>query len=92
MSVAERMRAKLTAAFAPTRLDIRDDSERHAGHTGHHPGGESHFEIVIVADAFAGQPRVARHRKVYEVLAQELAGGVHALALRTLTSAEDGAA
>ena len=89
MSVAATMRAKLTARFAPLRLDIVDDSHRHAGHAGARPGGETHFAVVLVSAAFSGMGRVARQRLVYETLADELAGGVHALALTTLAPEED---
>jgi BolA protein len=89
MTMADRMRQKLTAAFAPTRLDIIDDSHRHAGHAGAREGGETHFTVEIVAAAFAGKSRVERQRLVYATLAAELQERVHALALRTLTPAED---
>ena len=89
MSVADTIRRKLTERFAPTRLDIIDDSHRHAGHAGARPGGESHFTVTVVSDAFAGMNRVARQRLVYETLSDELAGPVHALALSTLTPAEE---
>lgn len=88
MRVADSIRAKLTDAFAPVRLDIIDESHQHAGHAGARPGGESHFAVEIVSDAFAGQSRVARQRLVYGALADELAGPVHALRLTTLTAAE----
>jgi BolA protein len=89
MSVADTIRRKLTERFQPARLDIVDDSARHAGHAGAQPGGETHFDVTIVSDAFAGMNRIARQRLVYETLADEIAGGVHALALRTLTPEED---
>ena len=89
MSVAETMRVKLSERFAPTRLVIVDDSERHAGHAGARPGGETHFTVTIVSPAFAGLNRVARQRLVYGTLAAEIAGGVHALSLTTLTPDED---
>ena len=89
MSVAETMRDKLTERFKPVRLDIIDDSQRHAGHAGAQPGGQTHFDVTIVSDEFAGLGRVARQRLVYETLAEEIAGGVHALALRTLAPEED---
>jgi BolA family transcriptional regulator, general stress-responsive regulator len=88
MRVAERIRAKLTAALQPTRLVIRDDSERHAGHAGARPEGETHFHVEIVSAAFAGDSRVARQRRVYALLAEEMAGPIHALALATLTPEE----
>ena len=64
---------KLTGRFVPTRLEIIDDSHRHAGHAGARPGGETHFTVTIVSDAFTGLSRVARQRLVYETLAEELA-------------------
>lgn len=81
-SVAQRIRNKLDAAFGPERLDIVDDSASHAGHAGARPGGESHFRLEITAAAFAGKTRVERQRMVYAVLADELAGPVHALEVR----------
>lgn len=89
MPIAERIRAKLEAALQPTRLAIADDSHRHAGHAGARPGGESHFRLEIVSAAFAGQSRLMRQRTVYALLAEELAGPVHALQLTTLTPEED---
>ena len=89
MSVAARIETKLTAALQPTRVKVIDESELHKGHAGHRPGGQSHFRVEIVSAAFDGQSRVARQRRVYEILAAELEAGVHALALRTLTPAED---
>jgi BolA protein len=89
MTVAQRIHAKLAAAFQPSRLAVHDDSHRHAGHAGARPEGETHFRIEIVAAAFAGQSRVARQRTVYAVLAEELAGPVHALQLTTLAPGED---
>ncbi len=80
--VADTIQAKLMEAFAPTVREITDDSARHAGHAGHSGGGESHFTVTIVSPAFAGLSRVARQRAVYTVLAEELAGPVHALSVR----------
>ena len=90
MKIAERIRQKLDATFHPARLEIHDDSHLHAGHhAGAHAGEETHFRVEIVASAFAGQNRVARQRRVYAILAEELAGGVHALQLSALTPEED---
>jgi BolA protein len=89
MHVAERIRLKLVQGLQPTRLDIHDESHRHAGHSGARPEGETHFHVEIVSTAFAGQSRVARQRQVYALLAEELSGPVHALALTTLTPDED---
>lgn len=90
MQVRAAIERKLTQGLAPLRLDVIDDSGRHVGHAGHKPGGETHFRIEIVADAFAGKSRVERHRLVNALLAEELAGPVHALQLATLTPAEAG--
>jgi BolA family transcriptional regulator, general stress-responsive regulator len=87
-AIFETIQHKLTAAFAPTRLEIQDDSDRHAGHAGARPGGESHFNVLIEAEAFAGTPKVVRQRMVYKALADELAGPVHALSLKALAPGE----
>lgn len=89
MTVAETMRDKLTRRFAPLRLEIVDESHRHAGHAGARPEGETHFSLTIVAPEFAGLSRVARQRLVYQALADELATRVHALSVTTRTPAED---
>jgi BolA family transcriptional regulator, general stress-responsive regulator len=89
MSVADTIRTKLTDRFAPTRLDIEDQSHLHAGHEGARPGGETHFAVTIVSAAFTGHTRVARQRLVYQTLAAELATQVHALSLTTLAPEED---
>ncbi len=82
------MEAKLTAAFAPERLEIINESHLHAGHhhgDDHHAAfdgsGETHFRVRIVSVAFAGMSRIARHRAINEALKEELMTGVHALAL-----------
>jgi BolA protein len=87
--VADTIRAKLSAGLQPTRLDIVDESHRHAGHAGARHEGESHFQVAIVAAAFAGQSRVARQRLVYALLAEELRTDIHALSLTTLTPDEE---
>jgi BolA protein len=89
MQIADTIRRKLTAGLAPLRLDIVDESHKHAGHAGWRPGGETHFRVEVVAAAFEAKSRVARQRMVYDLLAEELADRVHALALKTLTPAED---
>lgn len=81
---ADRIRAALDAALAPVHLVLEDDSHKHAV-----PSGQgSHWNALIVSAAFEGRPAVARHRAVYAALSAELAGGLHALALTTLTPAE----
>ena len=89
--VQAAMRRKLAKALAPERLDIVDDSARHAGHVGARPEGETHFNVEIVSARFAGLARVARQRLVHKVLEAELQSRVHALALKTLTPEEDAA-
>ena len=91
--IATIIREKLVSALSPTLLELEDDSWRHAGH--HHeggmdakPGGESHFNLTVVSDRFEGQGRVARQRTINALLAEELAGPVHALSIRALTPAE----
>lgn len=86
--ITEAITRKLTDAFQPTRLEVVDDSERHRGHAGHREGGESHFNVLIEAPAFAGVPRVMRQRRVYAALAEELAGPVHALSLKAVAPGE----
>lgn len=88
MKVADSIRAKLTGALAPASLDIVDESDQHKGHAGYREGGESHFRVTVVSDAFKGESRVARQRRVYAALADELAGPVHALSIRALTPDE----
>ncbi len=85
---AERIETILRRALAPITLSVTDDSAQHAGHAGAQPGGETHFSVICVAEAFAGQSRVARSRAVHELLADELAGGLHALALNLRTPEE----
>lgn len=88
MRVETSIREKLREAFAPTELNVVNDSHRHAGH-GSSPGtGESHFSVVVVSAAFAGKPRLERHRMVNAALAEELKGRVHALAITALTPEE----
>ena len=72
---------KLRNAFAPESLRVEDESHHHEGHAGHRPGGETHFRVYIVSDAFRGKSRVERHRMINAALAAELAGGIHALAI-----------
>ncbi len=90
MTYAERIKTKLTDGLSPTALTIRDDSHKHKGHGGYREGGETHFHVEIVSPAFEGLSRVARQRKVYQLLSEELAERVHALELVTRTPAEAG--
>ncbi len=87
-AIFETIQNKLTDAFQPSRLDVEDDSSRHAGHSGAREGGESHFNVTIESAAFSGVSKVARQRMVYRALAEELAGPVHALSLKALAPGE----
>lgn len=88
MRVSESIQQKLTAALAPQRLEVIDESHLHAGHAGAREGGQSHFRLVIVSSSFEGLSRVARQRLVNDLLREELSGQVHALAMKTLTPQE----
>ena len=88
MSVERDIRKTLTEAFAPEALEIVNESHRHAGHAGSPGTGESHFTIKVVSAAFAGKSRLERHRMVNAVLAAELAGRIHALAVKALAPEE----
>ena len=81
-AVEQKIYDKLTAALAPISLEVIDESHLHAGHAGARPGGESHFRVKIVSEAFKGIPLIKRHRLVNEALAEELAGPIHALAIK----------
>jgi BolA protein len=81
MTRKDRIAAALTEALRPIRLDIVDESDRHAGHAGARPGGETHYRLNIVSPAFVGKSRVERHRMVNALLAAEFASGLHALAI-----------
>lgn len=85
---ADRIASRLAETFAPTLLQVADESARHAGHAGAGEGGETHFAVTMVAAAFAGQGRVDRSRAVHAALAAEFATGLHALSLTLRTPAE----
>jgi BolA protein len=91
MSVHDLITQKLTAAFSPESVRVVDESHQHKGHAGHRPGGETHFRVHIVADAFQGKSRIERHRMINATLSGELAGGVHALAIHAAAPGENGA-
>jgi len=88
MSVAHRIRDKLTSALNPTKLEIVDESHRHAGHAGARPGGETHFRVEVVAAAFQGKSRLERQRMVYAALKAEMSQQIHALSLVTRAPGE----
>jgi BolA protein len=91
MQTRDLITEKLTTAFQPESLQVVDESHQHVGHAGHRPGGETHFRLNIVAEAFRGKTRIERHRMINDTLMGELKGGVHALAIRALAPGEDGA-
>jgi BolA family transcriptional regulator, general stress-responsive regulator len=89
MTAEQRIREKLMLALEPTRLDVINESEMHAGHRSSPGTGESHFRILVVSPKFTGVSRVNRHRLVNEALADELAGRIHALALATYAPGDE---
>jgi BolA protein len=90
MRTADLITKKLTEAFAPQSLNVVDESHRHEGHAGHRPGGQTHYRVYIVSDAFKGKTRIERHRMINQSLAAELSGGVHALAIHASAPGEPG--
>lgn len=88
MSAKDDITKKLREAFAPQSLDVIDESHLHEGHSGHRPGGETHFRVNIVSPAFEGKSRIDRHRMVNTTLAAELAGTVHALTVKAQAPGE----
>jgi BolA protein len=88
MATKDTITNKLREAFSPESLQVVDESHLHEGHSGHRPGGETHFRIYIVSPAFKGKSRVDRHRMINSTLAAELSGGVHALAIHAQAPGE----
>lgn len=87
MHIKKSLKKKLTQAFKPCCLNIQDESHKHQGHAGYKPGGESHFHVILVSDCFQGQPRLVRHRQVYQVVSEEMEH-IHALRLSLHTPDE----
>jgi len=81
MAVKDRITGTLTNTFCPVSLEVVDESHLHKGHAGHREEGETHFRVKIVAEEFRGKSRVDIHRSINSALAEQLAGGVHALAI-----------
>ena len=79
---------KLASTFAPQSLDVVDESHQHEGHAGARPGGQTHFRVYIVSEAFRGKSRIERHRMINQTLSGELAGGIHALAIHASAPGE----
>ncbi|AXK84072.1 BolA family transcriptional regulator [Pseudolabrys taiwanensis] len=92
MRTSDIITQKLTEAFSPQSLRVEDESHRHEGHAGHRPGGQTHYRVYIVSEAFKGKTRIERHRMINGILSSELAGGVHALAIHAAAPGEGGAA
>jgi BolA family transcriptional regulator, general stress-responsive regulator len=88
MDVRQTIAKKLADTFAPTSLEVIDESHQHAGHGGHRPGGETHFRVNMVAEAFRGKSRLERHRMINATLTDELQAGVHALAIHAAAPGE----
>ena len=92
MRTADLITQKLTEAFEPQSLQVEDESSRHEGHAGSRPGGQTHYRVYIVSQAFKGKTRLERHRMINDALTAELKGGVHALAIHASAPGEGGAA
>jgi BolA protein len=90
MQTADVISRKLTEAFRPESINVVDESHQHEGHAGHRPGGQTHFRVYIVAQAFKGKSRIERHRMINGILSDELAAGVHALAIHAAAPGEGG--
>ena len=90
MSTKDAIINKLREAFSLESLDVTDESHLHEGHAGHRPGGETHFRVYIVSKAFEGKSRIERHRMINATLSEELAGSVHALAIKAQAPGETG--
>ena len=80
--VASEMLSRLGSALSPTRVELIDDSEKHRGHGGYNPAGESHFSLKIESPAFAGKSRVERQRMIYAALGDLMRERVHALSIK----------
>jgi BolA family transcriptional regulator, general stress-responsive regulator len=89
MIISESITKKMNAAFAPTHLEVINESHLHAGHQEKFNGaGETHFRIRIITDAFTGKSRLDRHRAITGLLSEELAGELHALAIEASAPGE----
>lgn len=89
MARADRISAKLITGLKPLVVNVVDESHQHAGHGGWREGGETHYRVTIVADAFAGKSRLERHRLVNALLRDEFDQGLHALAIEAAAPGED---
>lgn len=87
MTVADDIKKRLDA-LAPSRLELLDESAKHAGHAGAAPGGNTHWKLTIVSAAFAGKPTVARHRMIYQALGELMQQPIHALSISAISPDE----
>ena len=90
MSMAAEIQRRL-AALAPLKLDLEDESSKHAGHAGAAPGGNTHWKLTIVSAAFTGTPTVSRHRMIYQALGELMQNPIHALSISAKAPGEPGA-
>jgi BolA protein len=88
MNIKNRIELKLEEAFAPTFLEVEDESHLHVTHGNYKLGGESHFHVTIISPIFSGMSRIERHRQVYECLDEELKKNIHALRLNIMSPEE----
>ena len=88
MSIKDRIREKLSLKLTINKLEIEDDSAKHAGHSGSREGGETHFNIKVVSPDFIGKNKVARHKLVYDALKDEMKERIHALSIKALAPEE----
>jgi len=91
MAMKDIITNRLSEAFAPESIAVIDESDLHEGHAGSRPGGETHFRVHIVSRTFEGKSRVDRHRMINALLAPELEGSIHALAIKAYAPGEAGA-
>jgi len=88
VSVPDEIKRRLNA-LAPSRLELLDESDKHAGHAGAAPGGNTHWKLTIVSAAFAGRSTVARHRLIYEALDGLMNNPIHALSISARAPGEN---
>ena len=88
MDRKERIISLLTKEFEPFSIELRDDSAKHAGHSGAKAGGETHYDLVIMAEKFRGMPKIRRHQAIYKVLDTEFKTGLHALSIKATCPGE----
>lgn len=86
--VASEMLKRLNSALSPARIELIDESEKHLGHSGYNPAGESHFTLHIESGDFVGKSRIERQRMIYRALGDLMGGRVHALSIRATAPGE----